>query len=65
LVSPGRGARVVWLTEKAKVRGWEEKRRERRVDFPVPEGPETTRGRGSGGEGREALWYRLGWAAKV
>lgn len=34
-------------TEKAKVRGCAEKRRLRRVDFPVPEGPDRTSGRGT------------------
>lgn len=42
--SPGLGFRVVWETEKPKVLGWFSKRVLRRVDFPVPEGPQITSG---------------------
>lgn len=42
---------MVCEIEKPKVLGWAAKRRLRRVDLPVPEGPERTRGRGGVGGG--------------
>jgi hypothetical protein len=56
--SPARGPRVVCEMLKPKRSGYSANRRLRRVDFPAPEGPETTMGRWS--EEEEGVSQRFG-----
>jgi len=64
VVVDGRGLRVVWETENMNFCGCAAKRRFRRVDLPVPEGPEMTIGCGVGLCVRAIVAVVRRWAVK-